>query len=157
MPYWGNMQYKSSFRIFSKQIYFVMLMVVMYGQSTYGEETGKIVIRVLGLKSSNGSVRFGLFNSEESFPKPNKIIRKGAHTITNGQCEFVIEGVSPGEYAVAVGHDKNGNGKIDRFLGYPLEPVGVSGYSKRLWAKPSFKKAKFPIGDQMKIIEIPIF
>ena len=112
---------------------------------------------MLGLKSSKGFVRFGLFNSEESFPKPNKVIRKGAHPVTKAKCEFVIDGVSPGDYAVAVGHDKNGNGKIDRFLGYPLEPVGVSGYFKRLWAKPSFKKAKFSISGQMKIIEIPIF
>ena len=151
------MQSKSYFRIFSKQIYSSLLMVIMCGQSTYGEETGKIVIRVLGLKSSNGFVRFGLFNSEESFPKKNMVIQKGAHRITNYQCEFVIEGVSPGDYAVAVGHDKNGNGKIDRFLGYPLESVGVSGYSKRLWSKPSYKKSKFSIDGQKKIIEIPIF
>ena len=151
------MQSKSSFYILFKPIYSVLLMVILCIQSTYGEGTGKIVIRVLGLKSNDGFVRFGLFNSEKSFPKQNKVIRKGAHTITNYQCEFVIERVPSGEYAVAVGHDKNGNGKIDRFLGYPLESVGVSGYSKRLWAKPSFKKAKFPIKGQMKIIEVPIF
>jgi len=143
----------------SKQIFapllFVLLLAVV--QPTDAEESGTIVVRILRLKSSRGFVRFGLFDSKESFPKQNQVIRKGEHPINGKQCEFVISGLPFGDYAVAVGHDENGNSKIDRFLGFPLEPVGISGYSKRLWAVPSYAKANFSLTEQTIVIEIPIF
>ena len=125
--------------------------------SVYAVDTEKLVVRVLGLKSSRGFVRFGLFNSKETFPKEKHIIRDGAYPIKDGQCSFEIEGLKPGEYAVAVGHDKNGNGKIDRFFGVPVEPVGVSGYFKRLWSVPKFKKAKFVVDKETTTIKISVF
>lgn len=125
--------------------------------SVYAVDSEKLVVRVLGLKSSRGFVRFGLFNSEETFPKEKNVIRDGAHPIKDGQCSFIVKGLPHGEYALALGHDKNGNGKIDRFLGVPIEPVGVSGYFRRLWAVPKFEKAKFLINTETTIIEVSVF
>ena len=85
------------------------------------------------------------------------MLRKGQHPVVDNQCEFIIPDLPFGDYALAVGHDKNDNGKIDRFLGFPLEPVGVSGYTKRLWAPPNYAKAKFSVKADTTVIEIPLF
>ena len=140
-----------------KKFLLLLLCTIVVTGSIYGADTEKLVVRVLGLKSSRGFVRFGLFDSEETFPKEKHVIRDGAYPINDGQCSFVIDGLAPGEYALAVGHDRNGNGKIDRFLGVPIEPVGVSGYFKRLWAVPKFEKAKFLLGSETTFIEVSVF
>lgn len=55
--------------------------------------------------------------------------------------EFRFEGLAPGRYAVAVFHDVNGNGELDRMPpGVPTEPYGFSNDVGR-FAPPSFERA----------------
>ena len=76
--------------------------------------TGDIRVKVVGLQSDRGEVRFGLYNRKEGFATKEAVVAKGAHPIKNGQCEFVIKAVPHGMYAVIVGHDVNKDGKIDQ-------------------------------------------
>ena len=46
---------------------------------------------------------------------------------TAGRSSSGSENVKPGNYAIAVFHDLNGNGKLDRnLIGLPSEPYGFS-------------------------------
>jgi uncharacterized protein (DUF2141 family) len=60
---------------------------------------------------------------------PNDASKAVAHQevrITGAQATCNFEGVPPGQYAVAVFHDENGNGKMDtNFIGHAARGCGL--------------------------------
>jgi uncharacterized protein (DUF2141 family) len=119
------------------------------------QQTGQIVVKVMGLPSDEGEVRFGLYDNAIAFKKGiGSSIRKGTCSpIKAHQCEFVIPDVPYGLYAILVGHDKNRNGRIDWERG---ERGGASNYKGRLWSHPDFDKAKFLLNEPKKSLEISL-
>jgi uncharacterized protein (DUF2141 family) len=63
---------------------------------------------------------------------------------TSGICQF--NDIPPGVYAVAVFHDENANGKLDKnFLGIPREGYGASNNVRPKMSAPAFKDAAFTV------------
>lgn len=59
--------------------------------------------------------------------------------------EFRIAGLAPGEYAVMVMHDLDGNGRFDRnALGIPSDGYGFSN-NPVVFAKPGFARVRMPL------------
>ncbi len=61
-----------------------------------------------------------------------------------------IKDLPPGEYAVIVFQDLNGNNELDKsFLGIPTEPVGASNNPSYRFGPPRWEDCKFqmPEGD----------
>ena len=103
---------------------------------------GEIRVKVLGLKSDQGRLRFGLYNKKETFATSEGPVVKGSHPIKNGECEFVIPDVPYGAYAIIVGHDVNQDGKIDQNP-FSSELKGISNYTGKILWFPDFEKARF--------------
>ena len=62
-----------------------------------------------------------------------------------------------GDYAIAVYHDQNGNGKMDkRMFGIPKEPYGFSNNIKPVMSAPKFSECRFTVGDSGKVISIKL-
>jgi len=60
--------------------------------------------------------------------------------------------VPAGEYAIALYHDENNNGKCDRnFFGIPKEGFAFSNNVKPFLSAPSFKSCKFSVPQRKKI------
>jgi uncharacterized protein (DUF2141 family) len=56
----------------------------------------------------------------------------------------VFPSVASGTYAVALFHDENGDGKLDKnLIGLPAEGVGVSNNKFRSFGPPRWEDAKF--------------
>jgi uncharacterized protein (DUF2141 family) len=73
-----------------------------------------------------------------------------------GTVELRIRNVKPGSYAIAVFHDVNGNGKLDRsFIGLPNEPYGFSNDVGRR-GPPNFDAARIVVREPATTIVIPI-
>jgi uncharacterized protein (DUF2141 family) len=117
------------------------------------QQTGEIIVRVVGLASNKGEVRFGLYDTAESFQQ-RVAMRSGTCPIKEYQCEFTITEVPYGIYAIMVGHDENLNGKIDWISG---ERAGVSNYTGKLRWFPNFDKAKFDHTNEKTFIEIRVY
>lgn len=63
-----------------------------------------------------------------------------------------INNIQPGEYAFAVLHDVNANGKCDNsLLGMPKEPFGFSNNVKPRFKVPSFDQVKVNVTDGMVV------
>jgi len=61
-----------------------------------------------------------------------------------------------GNYAIALFHDENGNGRIDTRFGIPTEGVGFSNNPRMWFGPPSFSAAHFavtnqPIGETVRL------
>ena len=148
---------KNKLIIFLALIFIGVIPLILCGRLVQSINSGRLIVRIENLKSDEGTVRFGLFNSPESFPKKDQAYRKGGYPVEDGKCTLIFDKLPYGEYALAVGHDRNNNGDVDRFLGFPIEPVGVSGYPKSLWKPPAFQKAKFTIDREAIEIEVSVF
>jgi uncharacterized protein (DUF2141 family) len=93
-------------------------------------------------------VRACLTTDRKSFPKCNqdpnakRVVVPAAKTVT-----IRFKGVTPGDYAIALLHDENNNGKADRSLGMiPKEGYGFSRDAKVSMGPPKFKDAVFAMG-----------
>jgi uncharacterized protein (DUF2141 family) len=124
--------------------------------SALGQQHGEIRVKVVGLHSDQGVLRFGLYNKKEAFATDNGTVASGARPIANGQCEFVISDLPYGTYALIVAHDVNNDGKIDRSPFSP-ELKGISNYTGKILWFPSFDKAKFQLDRPSISIEIRVY
>jgi uncharacterized protein (DUF2141 family) len=132
------------------------LLLALAPAPTRAEPTGEIRVKVVGLASDEGAVRFGLYNKKETFATSDGPIVKGARPIKNRTCEFVIPNVPYGTYAVIVGHDVNGDGKVSRNP-FSAELKGITNYSAKVLSFPDFDKAKFRLDQPRMTVEIRVY
>ena len=84
-----------------------------------------LTIQVDDVKAATGSVLVAVFNSEGTFLKA--AAKSGGAPATLNGTTVVIGDLPEGDYAFAVYHDANANGKMDRnLLGIPIEDYGFS-------------------------------
>ena len=104
---------------------------------------------VTGLRSGEGQVLACLTSMPSAFPKCEKdpdarsLIAPAAATVT---LEF--GSVPSGSYAIALVHDENANGKLDKRLIVPREGFGFSRDAPVRLGPPSFKAAAFEVDEE---------
>lgn len=106
----------------------------------------ELVVRVAGVTAPMGQIGYSLFASSAGFPMDNS----GARAVwlpadpQGVTCRF--NDVSAGSYAVSVGHDLNGNQRVDtNFIGLPTEQWGVSNNARPWLRAPRFDEAVFTV------------
>ena len=113
-----------------------------------------LTVSISGFKSANGRAICRLYNSSSSFPGSRALNTRRASISGNRSiCRF--KNLPKGRYAVAVAHDANGNGKMDKtIIGLPKEGFGFSRDAKLRFGPPSFSKAAFPMNGSKKTITL---
>lgn len=106
---------------------------------------GRLTIELNGLRPARGRARLAVFRSDEGFPMEfGKAFKLAEAPVAGAQVVLSLEGLEPGEYAIAVFHDENGNGELDtNFLGIPKEGLGVSNDAKGSFGPPKYRGAAF--------------
>ncbi len=106
-----------------------------------------IHVRILNIRNSTGTVDCALFESPAGFP--TEFLRSATNVMvikiqkTQARCDF--ESIPSGNYAIAVIHDQNMNGRLDaNLLGIPTEGYGFSKNAVVVSSAPSFSAASFP-------------
>jgi uncharacterized protein (DUF2141 family) len=116
-------------------------------------QAATLVIRAEGVQSAQNMVYAGICNTsfeEATCPYKDRAPAKA------GVVELRVRNVKPGTYAIAVFHDANGNGQLDRsFLGLPSEPYGFSNDVGRR-GPPNFEAARIVVKEPTTTIVIPI-
>jgi uncharacterized protein (DUF2141 family) len=105
---------------------------------------GDLTIRVDDVNKAEGQVMVALYDSAGNFLK--RSVQAGAAPATAGTTTVVLKDLPPGEYGIALYHDANGNGKMDRnAMGIPSEPYAFSNNALGMMGPPSFDQAKFTV------------
>lgn len=117
-----------------------------------------IKVVVVGLHSNEGEVDCALFGGSKGFPSDSSKAGKTTKSkIENGQAACMFADVAPGDYAVAVFHDENSNGKLDRnFMGMPKEGVGASNDATGHFGPPKFDDARFSYKGGRRVLAIHV-
>ena len=106
-----------------------------------------VSIEIEGLRSAHGQVLACLTADPKSFPDCQKdphALHVAAPAINGEAVQF--RDVQPGRYAVALFHDENGNGRMDKMLMVPREGYGFSRDAPLQFGPPKFGAASFPVG-----------
>ena len=101
-------------------------------------------LEVRAMISASGEISAGVFTREEDFPRPPSQRVAASPDAKTVRVRFTD--LNPGEYAVAVFQDRNGNGRLDTTLSRtPLEPWGMSNDPRPPRRAPTWDDAKFTV------------
>ncbi|QXQ08566.1 DUF2141 domain-containing protein [Sphingosinicellaceae bacterium] len=121
-------------------------------------DTVQLEISLSGLRSAHGDIRLCVWHGPAKFPNDTCA---GQQIVVPAATPVVLVAVplAPGDYAVSLLHDENGNGKLDKnFLGIPKEGVGFSQNPKISFGPPTYAASKFDmVGPQTEAIRMKYF
>src|SRR5512132_3293480 len=126
-------------------------------------------ITVEGIRSPHGTILIGLYDSVESFTRaielsdkdeflndPNRFAAVALRANAAMKSAVVLTNLDPGQYAIILFHDENGNGKLDtNALGVPTEPYGFSNNVRGFLSPPTFEKAVMQINSDKAVRIVP--
>lgn len=137
------------------KIYFALFFVGLFILSTSFKSSGNHLVKVYlkNIKAKKGTAYVNLYSSE-GFPKGGKQLQQKTIKM-NTSSAYVVFSVPNGSYAIAMYHDVNDNGEMDKnWIGYPLEPYGFSKNFKPTVSEPDFSDCKFVINNTGKSLTI---
>jgi len=115
-----------------------------------------VKITVENVKNSKGIIVADLHDDmKENFLVWDKVVLRIRQPAQEGETHFCMPLTRPGEYAIAVYHDKNGNREFDKnFLGIPKEHFGMSNNPKFGLSAPEYEETAFSVpatGSEIRI------
>ena len=130
----------------------VYLMLLLTGTVTQAQNT--IEVSMTNFDHDRGTVMVGLYDEEGDFL--DKTMRSLSSRIEGGEAKVTFTDVPDGVYAVSCYHDKDGNGKLNMFLGiFPTESYGTSNNAPARFGPPKWKDAKFEVKNgEVKSLDI---
>jgi uncharacterized protein (DUF2141 family) len=103
-------------------------------------------VHVEGMRSQKGLIRACLTHDTRFFPHCEKDPTAHKLNLPTPQGALLhFTDVVPGDYAVTLIHDENGNAKLDTMLGIPREGVGFSNNPRLIAGPPSFAAVRFAV------------
>ena len=106
---------------------------------------GSLDVTLDKVRSAKGLMRVCLTADPANFPNCVDDRDAVTRTIPAGQHHFRFAALPPGDYAVAVIHDENGNARLDTFAGIPKEGFGFSRNPPIRFGPPRFAAARFTL------------
>ncbi|MGL5871880.1 MAG: DUF2141 domain-containing protein [Xenococcaceae cyanobacterium] len=99
-----------------------------FSPKAYSNSNSIITVQIDGLKEAKGQICFSLFASSKGFPDSSgNALQAQCILVAERSPRLTIENLNVGNYALAVFHDANQDGKLNRnFLGIPSEGFGFS-------------------------------
>jgi uncharacterized protein (DUF2141 family) len=122
------------------------LLIAWSALATAAEATN-LGVELSGLRNARGLVHVCLTRNSAHFPNCAGDPQAVRRTLPTAQAaRFEIANVAPGNYALSVIHDENGNGRLDTFMAMPREGFGFSRNPPIRMGPPRFAETVFAIG-----------
>jgi len=118
-----------------------------------------VTVTVTGIEKPAGNLLAGIYTSPDDWLGANTFARQEvpiAATLRDGTLSFEVS-LPPGEYALSVFQDLNGNRKLDtNFMGIPTEASGSSNDAPARFSAPKFRDALFTVGTEPVALTIRV-
>ncbi|RLD83878.1 MAG: hypothetical protein DRJ02_12330 [Bacteroidetes bacterium] len=118
-----------------------------------------LTIVIHGTQNNKGVIRIGVFSNADNFKvKTNPVDSAVVEINDKGSAIYTFHKLPPGTYAIAVYHDENNDGTLNkRQMGIPVEGIGFSNLTKSSRRPPDFEKVVFNLKEEPLTLEIPLF
>ena len=139
-----------------KNIVLTLIVILFYSHVSAHPVDASIDIK--GIRSPNGTLFIGWYNSSHGFTKPEKALYRRKMTV--GELDNVVvsfENIPAGTYAISVFYDLNNNGQLDKnFLGIPKEPYGFSNNIRHQTRAATFEECAFQLKSNHQFISVSL-
>lgn len=142
---------------FSDQIFEVIAGVpIIENPTSCGKNDLEIGLVIENVANSKGTIVIDLHDDvKENFLVWDKVVLRVRQDANEGETTSCLPLTKPGDYAIAVYHDKNGNKEFDKgFLGIPKEHFGMSQNPKFGLSSPKYEETVFTVPASGKKIRI---
>lgn len=110
------------------------------------EPMGEVRVEIADLRNAKGTLLLCLSASVKHFPDCGSDPAAQKLKVPAGRATgLVFTGVAPGDYALSVMHDENGNGKLDTTMRIPREGFGFSRNPVVRFRPPVFRNVRFAV------------
>lgn len=114
--------------------------------SVTDKAVSRFTLHINGVEEAEGEIRIAVFNSSETYTK--ETVFAEILQVSNTEISWTIPELPHGDYAIAVYHDRNTNGKLDtNFLGIPREVYGFSNNARGKFGPASWEEAHFSVDE----------
>ena len=116
-------------------------------------ETLTIVIE--DIRDASGTMQVQVLGGQAQF-EGEGAVAQFLEPAVEGSLTLTAENLPPGEYAIRVTHDVNGNDNLDaNFVGMPTEPYAFSNNAKGRFGPAKWEDARFALeGDVTQVIRL---
>jgi len=136
-----------------KNFYLPLIMsVFVFFVSMAHAQADTINVEISGVDDPKGLMSIGLYSDEKGFPDDGKEYKGTDVKVTGQTVVYTFKDVPFGTYAIAIFHDTNSNGKLDKnFLGIPKEGYAFSNNVFGTFGPPDFKDTSFELAGSKTI------
>jgi len=138
---------------------FLVLLVCLVAASgeVLASDSIDVCVMVEGFRSNGGSCRLLLFDSKEGFPDSRRQAVAMLSEKIHGHAAVFTFKVTPGKYAIAILHDENSNGTMDKtWYGKPTEGFGASNNPKIGFGPPGFEESAIVLDEKHNHLTITL-
>lgn len=129
------------------------LLVILFFSFQQGyAQKGQLKITIPNIDKVEGKIQVSLYNSKEKFIKKGQEYKSQIKGVKSTSETFIFKDLPAGEYAVALYHDENSDGKCNtNLIGIPKEGYGFSQNFKPTLSAPKFGDTKFKLDNEAEI------
>ncbi len=105
-------------------------------------------VELEGLVDAQGAVYIAVYDNDDDWLGDAVFTSRDVDIESSRVGELVITELllPPGQYAMSIFHDVNGNGELDtNFIGMPKEPIAMSNNAKAKFGPPKYEDAVFDV------------
>ncbi|WP_169720053.1 DUF2141 domain-containing protein [Dyadobacter alkalitolerans] len=114
-------------------------------------------VEFTNIKKGQGKLWIAIYKPEEKFASKEKPKIYRIVDVKGAAPQLVAFDLAPGRYALAVYHDLNSNGVLDKnFVGIPKEPYGFSKNFRPKFSAPKFEDCEFVFKDPGQKINVKL-
>ena len=137
----------------SKTISAFLLIAALGAYTQASAETLTIVIE--DIRDASGTVQVQILAGQSQFEGDGAVAQFMEPAVA-GTLTFTAEDLPPGEYAIRIMHDLNGNGELDtNFVGMPTEPYAFSNNARGSFGPAKWDDVRFVIeSDVTQVISL---
>lgn len=127
-----------------------------YDQTGSSTADHTLVLQIDELRKESGTLRMNLFRQPAGFPDDHTQAYRTREVKLDGTSTTIrVSNLPADTYAVAVHHDENQDGKMNRNpIGIPTEGIATSGDPKVTPGPPSFEAARFQLQSPEQTVEM---
>ncbi|MCA3160462.1 MAG: DUF2141 domain-containing protein [Burkholderiales bacterium] len=120
----------------------VLLTMITVPLTALAQSDATVRLEVGDFRNNIGTLNCRLFARESDFPDGEGVLTVRV-PITGRKAVCAFPNIEAGTYAVAVVHDENNNGRVDKnFLGIPTEGYGASNNRTYALSSPKWEESK---------------
>ena len=119
--------------------------------------TTSLRLELTGLANVEGNLYIAVYDSVDTWLGEETVFEHQVVIANAREGDLVSTELQlpPGEYALSIFYDSNGNGELDtNFIGIPKEPIAISNNARSRFGPPKFKDAVFTLGPEAVVQRI---